>query len=129
MSGGSVFIGLDLGTSALKSVAFREDQTVAATATAPLGVSRPRFGWSAQNPADRIKAAERLLDELATQMPIAEVRGIGLSGQMHGATALGADDRMRLRCANKISILLRRFRDVRPSSLLAMSRAISRAPS
>ena len=87
-----MFIGLDLGTSGLKGVAILEDQTVVATATAPLGLSRPRFGWSEQDPADWIKAAERVLDDLATQMPIAEVRGIGLSGQMHGATALGAHD-------------------------------------
>ncbi len=87
-----MYLGLDLGTSGLKGVAIGEDQAVVATAAAPLGVSRPEDGWSEQEPADWIDAAERVLDELAAAIPIAEVRGIGLSGQMHGATPIGTAD-------------------------------------
>ena len=87
-----MYIGLDLGTSGLKGVAIRDDQTVVATSSASLSVSRPSAGWSEQDPADWIVAAERVLDALAAETSLGGVRGIGLSGQMHGATALDAAD-------------------------------------
>jgi xylulokinase len=87
-----MYIGLDLGTSGLKALAIREDQTVVATATAPLAISRPKNGWSEQDPQDWIDAAERVLDEVAAATPLADVTGIGLSGQMHGATPLDANN-------------------------------------
>lgn len=87
-----MYLGLDLGTSALKGLVVRADQTVVATATAPLGVSRPAYGWSEQSPRDWIVAVEQILDELATEVDLSDVCGIGLSGQMHGATLLDAND-------------------------------------
>ena len=90
-----MYIGLDLGTSGLKAVLIGEDQKVLAEATAPLEVSRPHDGWSEQAPAHWIAAAEAVLDALAPH-GLAGVRGIGLSGQMHGATLLDkADDVLR----------------------------------
>jgi xylulokinase len=62
---------------------------VVAEATAPLTVSRPAEGHSEQSPADWIAAAETVLDRLAAQ-GLGGVKGIGLSGQMHGATLLDA---------------------------------------
>ena len=53
-----MFIGLDLGTSGLKAILIDEDQAVIAEAAAPLAVSRPADGWSEQNPADWLAAAE-----------------------------------------------------------------------
>ncbi len=85
-----MYIGLDLGTSALKGVVIDGAQRVVAEATAPLQVSRPAPGWSEQSPADWIAAAERVLDALAARTPMGEVAGIGLSGQMHGATLIDA---------------------------------------
>ena len=84
-------LGLDLGTSGVKALLLDGD-TVVATATAPLSVSRPAPGWSEQDPADWWRATERCLDELAARHPAAlsAVSGIGLSGQMHGATLLDA---------------------------------------
>ncbi len=93
-----MFIGLDLGTSGLKGVLVDADQRVLAEATAPLEVSRPRDGWSEQSPADWIGAAEAVLDALAAARPLNEVRGIGLSGQMHGATLLDAADEVLRPC-------------------------------
>ncbi|MFC7705888.1 xylulokinase [Plastorhodobacter daqingensis] len=87
-----MFIGLDLGTSALKGIVIDEDQRVRAEATAPLSVSRPADGWSEQSPADWIAAAEAVFDALAAALPLDAVRAIGLSGQMHGATLLDAAD-------------------------------------
>jgi len=87
-----MFLGLDLGTSGLKGLLIDEEQKVVAEASAPLSVSRPHDGWSEQNPADWIAAAEAVLDRLAKEADLAAVRGIGLSGHMHGATLLDASD-------------------------------------
>lgn len=86
-----MYIGLDLGTSGLKGILIDDAQTVLAEASAPLSVSRPHDGWSEQAPADWIGAAEKVLGELAGH-GLGQVRGIGLSGQMHGATLLDAAD-------------------------------------
>ncbi|MGL4236634.1 xylulokinase [Tabrizicola sp.] len=92
-----MYIGLDLGTSGLKGVLIGEDQTVLAEATAPLTVSRPAEGWSEQSPSDWINAAETVFDRLSAK-GLAGVRGIGLSGHMHGATLLDAGDEVLRPC-------------------------------
>jgi sugar (pentulose or hexulose) kinase len=86
-----MYIGLDLGTSGLKGILIGEDQAVLAEATAPLTVQRPAEGWSEQAPSDWISAAETVFDRLA-QKGLGAVRGIGLSGHMHGATLLDSGD-------------------------------------
>ena len=86
-----MFIGLDLGTSGLKGVLIDDAQRVLAEASAPLTVQRPSDGWSEQSPSDWIAAAEFVLDALSAH-GLGAVRGIGLSGQMHGATLLDASD-------------------------------------
>ena len=92
-----MYIGLDLGTSGLKGVLVNEAQQVLADATSPLSVQRPHDGWSEQGPADWIAAAETVLDQLAAH-GLGAVRGIGLSGQMHGATLLDAADEVLRPC-------------------------------
>ena len=90
-----MYLGLDLGTSGLKGVLIGDDQKVVAEALAPLTVSRPQDGWSEQSPADWIAAAESVFGKLGVA-GLSTVRGIGLSGQMHGATLLdGADNVLR----------------------------------
>lgn len=83
-----MYLGLDLGTSGLKALLMDGDQRVVASASAVLSVSRPHEGWSEQEPADWITAAEEAIGALAQSHPkeMAALRGIGLSGQMHGAT-------------------------------------------
>ncbi len=91
-----MYIGLDLGTSGLKGIVIGDAQVVLAEATSPLTVQRPHDGWSEQDPAAWITAAEAVMDALAGQVDMAAVRGIGLSGHMHGATLLdGADNVLR----------------------------------
>lgn len=92
-----MYIGLDLGTSGLKGVLIDDGQRVLAEATAPLLVTRPQDGWSEQAPADWIAAAETVLDRLAAH-GLGALRGIGLSGQMHGATLLDAADEVLRPC-------------------------------
>ena len=86
-----MYIGLDLGTSGLKGILIDADQKVLAEATAPLTVQRPHDGWSEQSPDSWITAAEAVLDKLSAH-GLGAVRGIGLSGHMHGATLLDASD-------------------------------------
>ncbi len=85
------FLGLDIGTSGVKAVLVDENQQIIAQATAPLTVSRPRPLWSEQNPEDWWQAVEAVVGHLKTICPgeLSAVQGMGLSGQMHGATLLG----------------------------------------
>lgn len=92
-----MYIGLDLGTSGLKGVLIDDAQTVLAEATAPLTVQRPHDGWAEQSPADWIAAAETVMEALAPH-GLSAVRGIGLSGQMHGATLLDRSDEVIRPC-------------------------------
>lgn len=85
-----MYLGLDLGTSGLKGLLIDAEQRLIAEAAASLTISRQKSGWSEQNPADWISAAESVLDSLAAKRSLAEVRAIGLSGQMHGATLIDA---------------------------------------
>ncbi|MEM9221854.1 MAG: xylulokinase [Pseudomonadota bacterium] len=83
-----MYIGLDLGTSGLKALLIDDEQRAVAEATAPLSVSRPHPSWSEQDPADWVAAAQTALRGLAQKTSLSGVRGIGLSGQQHGATIL-----------------------------------------
>ncbi|MGI9521982.1 MAG: xylulokinase, partial [Hyphomicrobiaceae bacterium] len=85
-----MYLGIDLGTSGLKVLLVSEEGAVMASASEPLLVERSHFGWSEQNPQAWIDACERALDKLTAQCPCAfsALRGIGLSGQMHGAVLL-----------------------------------------
>ncbi len=89
------FLGLDLGTSACKAIAVDGAGQVVARATAAYPLSTPRPGWAEQDPADWEHAADQVMRALTAALPEgSEVRGIGLSGQMHGLVALDADDRV-----------------------------------
>jgi xylulokinase len=93
---GNVYLGIDLGTSGVKAVLVDGDQTVIAQATAPLTVSRPQPLWSEQDPESWWQATNSAVTELRRGHPdkMAGVTGIGLSGQMHGATLLDGRDRV-----------------------------------
>ncbi len=88
----SFYLGLDLGTSELKALLLADDHRIVAVAHAPLTVSRPQPLWSEQSPAQWWDALEAALGELQRKhgAALAAVRGIGLSGQMHGAVAVDA---------------------------------------
>ena len=89
-----MFIGIDIGTSSIKAVLIDERQRVLGTASRPLSVSRPQPGFSEQEPRAWWEATQQVLSELAASRPreMAAVRGIGLSGQQHGAVLLDADE-------------------------------------
>jgi xylulokinase len=95
-----MYLGLDLGTSGVKALLIDEDQSVVGSGTGTLDISRPHSGWSEQEPSHWIKATEDAIQALkATHgKELSAVKGIGLSGQMHGATLLGAEDQVLRPC-------------------------------
>jgi xylulokinase len=88
-----MYLGLDIGTSGVKAVIVAADGAVLAQASAPLAVSRPQPLWSEQDPADWWAGCEAAVLGLPADLR-AGVEAAGLAGQMHGATLLGADDRV-----------------------------------
>lgn len=95
-----MYLGLDLGTSGVKAMLIDGDQRVIGSANGSLDVSRPHPGWSEQDPAHWIRASEEAIAGLKAAHPkeLAAVCGIGLSGHMHGATLLDADDKVLRPC-------------------------------
>ncbi|KTC24097.1 xylulose kinase [Pseudomonas marginalis ICMP 9505] len=89
-----VSLGIDLGTSELKAILMDASGAVLAHAGVRLSVSRRHSGWSEQAPEAWWQACLQALDELRAHPAFARVACIGLSGQMHGAVLLGADDRV-----------------------------------
>jgi xylulokinase len=82
-----MYMGIDIGTSAVKAAVVDETGHVIEQASSPLTVSRPHALWSEQNPADWWAATNAAVSDL--RLPLRKaVRAIGLSGQMHGATLL-----------------------------------------
>ena len=95
-----MYLGIDCGTSSVKSVLMDEAHCIIASASAPLEVSRPHDGWAEQDPESWTRATEATFAELAAAHPKAmgAVRGIGLSGHMHGATLIDASDEVLRPC-------------------------------
>ena len=91
-----MYLGIDLGTSSVKSILMDADQNVLASASAGLTVQRPRDGWSEQDPESWWTATCQTLDQLSAENSAAfsQIKGIGLSGQMHGATMLDKDNKV-----------------------------------
>ena len=91
-----MYLGIDLWTSGVKLLLLDEAPTVIATADAAVPSHRPHPTWSEQHPADWLAAVEAAVAQLRAQVPAAwaQVRGIGLSGHMHGAVVLGAQGRV-----------------------------------
>jgi xylulokinase len=87
-------LGIDLGTSGVKAVLVDAADCVIASASAPLEVARPQPAWSEQDPEDWWSAANAAVLKIRECAPDAlrAVRAVGLSGQMHGATLLDAND-------------------------------------
>lgn len=85
-----MYLGLDLGTSGLRGVVTTEKGAVLSEAEAQVETSTPHPGWSEQTPADWVSACQDVVAQLKTSDADAfsKIRGIGLSGHMHGATLL-----------------------------------------
>jgi xylulokinase len=96
-----MYLGIDLGTSSVKAMLIDDGQRVIGSASsAEVKTARPQPGWSEQDPADWIRATEEAIAGLRAAHPeaLSAVRGIGLSGHMHGATLLDAEDKVLRPC-------------------------------
>ena len=86
-------IGIDLGTSGTKTVLFSEDGIAVASATVEYPLLQPQNGWAEQKPDDWWDACIRTLRDVIDSSGIdpKSIKGIGLSGQMHGLVMLDAN--------------------------------------
>ncbi|WP_316203708.1 xylulokinase [Bradyrhizobium sp. SZCCHNS3051] len=87
-----MYLGIDLGTSAVKTIIVDDTQRVVASRSHALTMDVPRPGRAEQDPAAWIGAVFATLDALKADHPgaLAAVDAIGLSGQMHGPVLLDA---------------------------------------
>lgn len=90
-----MFLGIDLGTSGVKAVVLDRGHQVLASGSAPLAVEQPHSLWREQDPRDWWRACDEAVRQALAGLAAAgrspgDVAGIGLTGQMHGATLLDA---------------------------------------
>ncbi len=87
-----LFIGIDLGTSAVKLLLMDENGRIEKTVSRDYPLCFPHPGWSEQDPEDWFSRSLEGLEELLSDCDRDRVMGIGFGGQMHGLVALDRDD-------------------------------------
>ena len=87
-----LYIGIDLGTSAVKLLLMDEKGDIRNIVSKEYPLEFPQPGWSQQNPEDWRKAILEGIPELLQGHNAAEVAGIGCGGQMHGLVVLDEHD-------------------------------------
>ena len=86
------FIGIDLGTSAVKLLLVDAAGKICSTVSRDYPLFFPHPGWSEQNPEDWWAAVQDGLKELTAGIDVNDVAGIGCGGQMHGLVILDGND-------------------------------------
>ncbi len=89
-----LYIGIDLGTSAVKLLLMDETGKIHKIVSKEYPISFPQPGWSEQNPQDWYAQTIAGLQELLADCDHDQVAGISFGGQMHGLVALDAQDRV-----------------------------------
>ena len=89
----SYLIGIDVGTSGTKTVLFDETGEARASATMEYPLYQPKNGWAEQDPHDWWNAVCKTVPDVIRKSGVqaAEIKGVGLSGQMHGLVMLTKD--------------------------------------
>ena len=92
----SIYLGIDIGTSGTKALVCRENGQILATATAEHPSYHPKPGWSEQQPEDWWKSSVESTKAAIAKAKVAasEIKGVGLSGQMHGSVFLDKNHRV-----------------------------------
>ena len=88
----SYYIGIDLGTSAVKLLLVDEQGQILKSVTKEYPLHFPQPGWSEQEPADWWKAVQHGILQLTEHVDKSLIRGIGCGGQMHGLVVLDEND-------------------------------------
>ena len=83
-----LFLGLDIGTSSVKSILMSSDGSVMAIATAPLTLETPQPGWAEQDPEAWWEASRAAIRDVLAQRAGSRIAAIGISGQMHSSVFL-----------------------------------------
>src|SRR5579875_1627649 len=97
-------LGIDLGTTGVKAALFAaDDGRVLADAFVDYPLFHPQPGWAEQNPADWWQATTAairacLMTAAGLGVHASDVRGVGLSGQMHGVVLLDSENRVLRPC-------------------------------
>ena len=86
-------LGIDIGTSGTKTVLFDQSGHAVASSTKEYPLYQPQMGWAEQDPLDWWDAVCETIKDIIYKQNIApqEIKGIGLSGQMHGLVMLDKD--------------------------------------
>ena len=93
------YLGIDLGTSGLRALLVGADGNPIGAAEQQYPTLNPHSGWSEQHPEDWIDAFETALSILArTYREFSSVKGIGVSGHMHGAVLLDGEGQVLRPC-------------------------------
>lgn len=92
----SYVLGLDLGTGSLKGLLMTKEGTILTTKSADYPLMSPQPGYSEQDPAEWLKAAEQVIRDIIEEVPDASsgIKGISFSGQMHSLVLLDNEDRV-----------------------------------
>lgn len=88
------YIGVDLGTSAMKLLLMDGAGTIYNTVTEEYPLEFPQPGWSQQNPEDWKQALLEGVPALLQGFDGSQVAGIGCGGQMHGLVVLDENDKV-----------------------------------
>ena len=86
------FIGIDLGTSAMKLILTDEKGVILSSKTKEYPLLFPQPGWSEQEPGEWWNACVSGVKELLSGFDAAQVAGLGVGGQMHGLVTLDERD-------------------------------------
>lgn len=89
-----LYIGIDLGTSAVKLLLVNELGEIIKEISREYPVSYPHSGWSEQNPEDWWNAVLDGVKALITDADKTQIAGIGCGGQMHGLVVLDENDKV-----------------------------------
>jgi xylulokinase len=89
-----LYIGVDLGTSAVKLLLMDGAGKIQKIVSREYPLSFPHPGWSEQNPQDWYEQTIAGLKELLAECDKAQVAGISFGGQMHGLVILDEKDQV-----------------------------------
>ena len=88
------YIGIDLGTSAVKLLLMEESGKICNIVSREYPLFFPHPGWSEQNPEDWFAQSMAGMKELTEDIDRSQVAGISFGGQMHGLVTLDKDDQV-----------------------------------